>query len=116
MPTNAVILDPSAPPQHPSPEQAWPLDRLQGKVVGFIDNAKPNFNHLVDAIESLLTTQHGVERVVKIRKRAASIPAIIRCSTDGSAQCNGESSGMARIRETGTASASGMATSPIRTT
>ena len=88
MPTNAVILDPSAPPPHASTEQAWPLDRLQGKVVGFIDNAKPNFNNLVDAIESLLTTQHGVERVLKIRKRAASIPAETAAIDALSAECD----------------------------
>ena len=75
MPANLTILDPSAPPPRAQTGAAWALDRLQGKVVGFIDNAKPNFNHLVDAIETLLITQHGVERVVKIRKRAASIPA-----------------------------------------
>ena len=69
MPANTIVLDPSAPPQRAQSGQAWALDRLQGKVVGFIDNAKPNFNHLVDAIEALLTTQHGVERVVKVRKR-----------------------------------------------
>jgi len=88
MPTDAVVLDPSAPPQHASTEQAWPLDRLQGKVVGFIDNAKPNFNNLVDAIESLLTTQHGVERVLKIRKRAASIPAETAAIDALSAECD----------------------------
>ena len=88
MPSSPVILDPSAPPQRAQSDQAWTLDRLQGKVVGFIDNAKPNFNHLVDAIEALLTTEHGVERVVKIRKRAASIPAD-RAAIDAlSAECD----------------------------
>jgi hypothetical protein len=75
MPVSSVILDPSAPPQRAQSGGGWALDQLQGKVVGFIDNAKPNFNHLVDEIESLLTGKHGVARVVKMRKRAASIPA-----------------------------------------
>ena len=88
MPANAVVLDPSAPPQRAQSSQAWALDRLQGKVVGFIDNAKPNFNNLVDAIESLLTTQHGVERVMKIRKRAASIPAETAAIDALSAECD----------------------------
>ena len=88
MPANAVILDPSAPPQRAQSGGAWALDRLQGKVVGFIDNAKPNFNHLVDAIETLLTTKHGVERVVKIRKRAASIPADSAAIDALSAECD----------------------------
>ena len=88
MPASTVILDPSAPPQNARADQAWPLDRLQGKVVGFIDNAKPNFNNLVDAIESLLTTRHGVARVVKIRKRAASIPAETAAIDALSAECD----------------------------
>ena len=45
------------------------LDGLRGKVIGFIDNAKPNFNHLVDDIADLLVSRHGVTRVVKHRKR-----------------------------------------------
>jgi len=88
MPANAVILDPSAPPQSAQSGAAWTLDRLEGKVVGFIDNAKPNFNHLVDAIEALLTTRHGVERVVKVRKRAASIPADSAAIDALSAECD----------------------------
>ncbi len=48
---------------------------LAGAVVGFIDNAKPNFNHLVDDLAEMLTGKHGVARVVKRRKTSASIPA-----------------------------------------
>jgi hypothetical protein len=51
------------------------LDSLSGKVVGFIDNAKPNFNHLVDDLADLLVANYGVKRVIKRRKRSASVPA-----------------------------------------
>ncbi len=51
------------------------LAGLQGKVVGFIDNAKPNFDHLVDDLAELLTSRYGVARVIKRKKRAASVPA-----------------------------------------
>lgn len=51
------------------------LADLQGKVVGFIDNAKPNFDHLVDDLAELLTSRYGVARVIKRKKRAASVPA-----------------------------------------
>ena len=51
------------------------LDTLAGKVVGFIDNAKPNFNHLADDIGELLMSKYGVKQVLKRRKRAASVPA-----------------------------------------
>ena len=45
------------------------LDGLAGKVVGFIDNAKPNFNHLVDDLGELLVGKYGVAAVLKHRKR-----------------------------------------------
>jgi hypothetical protein len=48
---------------------------LAGKVVGFIDNAKPNFNHLADDLGELLMARYGVKAIVKRRKSAASIPA-----------------------------------------
>ena len=44
------------------------LDGLAGKTVGFIDNAKLNFNHLVDDLGELLISKYGVARVVKHRK------------------------------------------------
>ena len=89
MTSSAEILAPTAPAQRErASAAAFSLDRLEGKVVGFLDNAKPNFNHLVDAIAELLSTRHGVARVIKHRKRAASIPAE-RSVLDGlSADCD----------------------------
>ena len=48
---------------------------LKGKVVGFVDNAKPNFDHLVDDLADLLTARYGVAKIIKRKKRAASVPA-----------------------------------------
>ena len=75
MPSKLVVLDPTAPRADAASIRPWLLDSLQGKVVGFIDNSKPNFNNLVDELADVLVARHGVARVVKIRKRAASIPA-----------------------------------------
>jgi len=74
--SNNIILDPCAASgagqQHP-----WKaLDRLQGKVVAFIDNSKPNFNHLAQDLGELLVKHHGVQQVIHHRKRAASVPAL----------------------------------------
>ena len=70
-----LLYDPTATPQA-APEQAGvSLASLSGKVVGFIDNAKPNFNHLVDDLADLLVARYGVRQVVKRRKRSASVPA-----------------------------------------
>jgi hypothetical protein len=48
---------------------------LAGKVVGFIDNSKPNFSFLVDDLADLLAARYGVAHVLRHRKRAASVPA-----------------------------------------
>ena len=51
------------------------LSGLAGKVVGFIDNAKPNFGFLADDLGELLVNKYGVARVLKRRKPSASVPA-----------------------------------------
>ena len=51
------------------------LPDLSGKVVGFIDNTKPNFNHLVDELATVLKSRYGVKDTMKFRKRAPSIAA-----------------------------------------
>jgi len=63
-----LLLDPVAPARSEAHEGVLGLSGLAGKVVGFIDNAKPNFNHLVDDLAELLVSQHGVARVIKHRK------------------------------------------------
>ncbi len=64
------------------------LAGLQGKVVGFIDNAKPNFDHLVDDLADLLTTRYGVAKIIKRKKRAASVPADDAVYEEMAAQCD----------------------------
>jgi hypothetical protein len=71
------------------PEQAEQLlAGLAGKVVGFIDNAKPNFNYLVDDLADLLTSRHGVKRVLKRQKRSASVPAPDEVIKEFAEQCD----------------------------
>ncbi len=73
--SDTIILDPTAPSGR-APQWSWrALDTLQGKVVGFIDNSKPNFNLLADDLAELLVKHYGVARVIRHRKRAASVPA-----------------------------------------
>ena len=78
MTASIILFDPTV-PRAKLPNQwetAKPtLDALAGKVVGFIDNAKPNFNHLADDTGELLMSKYGVKQVLKRRKRAASVPA-----------------------------------------
>jgi hypothetical protein len=69
------VFIPTAPSEQKSEQMRRTVDKLQGSVVGFIDNAKPNFNDLVDDVAELLTSKYHVGKVLKRRKRAASIPA-----------------------------------------
>jgi hypothetical protein len=74
--SNNIILDPTA-PSGAGAQRPWKsLDSLQGKVVAFIDNSKPNFNHLAQDLGELLVKHHGVGKVIHHRKRAASVPAL----------------------------------------
>jgi hypothetical protein len=69
-----LILDPVAPAGKEQAHSRHALDDLKGKVVGFIDNAKPNFHHLVDDLAELLVRDYGVAGVVRHRKRG-QVPA-----------------------------------------
>jgi len=85
---NTVILDPAA-PSGTGTQRPWQaLDSLQGKVVAIIDNSKPNFNHLADDLAELLMSRHGVARVVRHRKRAASVPALEAVYAEIEAGCD----------------------------
>ena len=89
MTANFTILDPQAPSGVAPTQQTWrPLDTLHGKVIGFIDNSKPNFNHLVDDLATLLVSRYGVAGVIKHRKLAASIPASEAALQDVEARCD----------------------------
>jgi hypothetical protein len=72
MGAHALVYDPVAPCLTAPKHARRALDTLSGKVVGFIDNSKPNFNLLVEDLAEALTSRHGVATVVKRRKRSAS--------------------------------------------
>ena len=83
-----LVYDPTA----PSPEATQNLRRsvgdLKGKVVGFIDNSKPNFNLLIDDLAELLRSRYGVKSIVKTGKRSASMPATSQVLDDLASQCD----------------------------
>lgn len=83
-----ILFDPTAPREDKNQQKRRSVDRLAGAVVGFIDNAKPNFNHLVDDLSDLLVSRYGVSRVMKRRKRAASVPAPEAMMTEIVDQCD----------------------------
>jgi hypothetical protein len=71
----ALVYNPTAPPHNRPRDLTRTLGNLSGKTVGFIDNAKPNFNFLVDDLAELLVADYGVKAVIKRAKRGASMPA-----------------------------------------
>ncbi len=82
------LYDPTGVPLPSAPQVARTLTVLAGKVVGFIDNSKPNFSYLVDDIAALLTSKYGVARVVRHQKRAASVPASAEVIDAYAQQCD----------------------------
>ena len=72
MPGIIQVYDPIAPCLTQPQKSRQSLDKLAGKTIGFIDNSKPNFNHLVEALSPILMQKYGVKHIVKQRKRSAS--------------------------------------------
>lgn len=90
MTATLTLFDPTAPRRDPD---AAGVDKpaligLAGKVVGFIDNAKPNFGLLADDLAELLKSKYGVARVVMHRKPSASVPAKPEVVASLSAECD----------------------------
>ncbi len=75
MSATVMLFDPTAPQVAATATGSVQLTSLAGAVIGFIDNAKPNFHHLVDDLADIFTQHYGVSRVIKQRKSSASIPA-----------------------------------------
>ena len=88
MAATVTLYDPTAPRREGGGGEGKKLAGLKGAVVGFIDNAKPNFNHLVDDLADLLVSRYGVRSVVKRRKRSASVPAPEEILREITSQCD----------------------------
>lgn len=59
-----------------------------GRVVGFIDNTKHNFDHLAAGLGALLQERHGVRAVVHRRKANAATPAPPELIAELSKECD----------------------------
>lgn len=83
-----LIVDPTATCRNRPQLLRQSIDEFGGKVVGFIDNSKPNFNHLVDDLAELLVEKYGVAKVIKRRKRVQALPASDEVIRELSEQCD----------------------------
>lgn len=90
MTATVMLFDPTAPRGGSAQSETVPAKRtaLAGAVIGFIDNAKPNFHHLVDDLAELLVSRYGVAKVIKRRKSSASIPADASVIAELSGECD----------------------------
>jgi len=59
-----------------------------GRVVGFIDNTKHNFDRLADGLGTLLQTHYGVRAVIHRRKANAATPAPPELIAELSKECD----------------------------
>jgi len=85
---STLVYDPVAPCHNVPQDSRKALDTLRGKVVGFIDNSKPNFVHLVDDLADLLVSRYGVAKIIKHRKRSASMGASEAVLNELAEQCD----------------------------
>jgi len=61
---------------------------LSGSTVGFIDNSKPNFSQLADAITEVVKSRYGVSATIKHSKRAPTLGATEAIIADVVANCD----------------------------
>ena len=69
------VLDPTAEDVAAATTHSVRLTSLQGRTVGLLDNGKIRVRELLDHMEDILCAEHGVARVIRLKKPDASRPA-----------------------------------------
>ena len=69
------VLDPRLFAEGEPVQMAPPLARLEGSVVGLLDNAKIGTARLYDHVEEILRARFGVREFIRRRKPDSSRPA-----------------------------------------
>ena len=68
------VLDPRLFAEGEPASMAPPLAKLDGAVIGLLDNAMVGTARFYDYLEEMLRTRHGVREVIRRRKSDASRP------------------------------------------
>ena len=68
------VLSPAAAMRGNAVPLATRVPRLEGRVVGLLNNSKSGTRPFLDRVEELLRCEHGVARVVRYDKKAAALP------------------------------------------
>ena len=69
------VLDPTAEDFAAGVAGSIGLASLRGRTVGLLDNGKIRCRELLDNMEAILRAEHGVARVIRLKKPDASRPA-----------------------------------------
>lgn len=69
------VLDPTAEDVAIATTRAARLTSLRGRTVGLLDNGKIRVHELFNHMEAILRAEHGVTRVIRLKKPDASRPA-----------------------------------------
>ena len=68
------VLDPRLSAEGEAVRMAAPLGKLEGAVIGLLDNAKIGTATFYDHVEELLRTRYGVREFIRRRKPDSSRP------------------------------------------
>lgn len=69
------VLDPTFEETQTEQAVVTGLRSLADCTVGLLDNSKIKVREILDTVETLLRTQHGVKHIVRLKKPDASRPA-----------------------------------------
>jgi hypothetical protein len=70
------VLDPTSEEAVATSHRAPRLPSLAGRTVGLLDNGKLRVHELLNDLETLLRTEHGVAEVLRFTKPDASRPMV----------------------------------------
>ncbi len=76
------VLDPTAEDTGLQAASTARLTSLAGRTIGLLDNGKIRVYELLNAMEEILRTQHGVAQVLRFKKPDASRPAPVEVVAD----------------------------------
>ena len=70
------VLDPTAKTTAKQERMATSLDDLNGKVIGLVDNRKPNFDIFLERVEKALCQRFQFAEIVRLKKggTGATVP------------------------------------------
>ena len=82
------VLDPTTEPEPVKASMALRPDTLDGKVLGILDNGKPNAKRLLDLVGELVTERYNLAGVVKRQKLDATKEAPQEMLDEMAEECN----------------------------